>query len=535
MLKNKEYFDMRFLLIMAIVGGISNALILAIINNGAYDASNNDLSLYELLIYAIAFLVYFLSKKYGLSYTAHYVEKVVKKIKDRVSNKIRESELSTLERFEDHSSHIYKTLTQDTNFLSYVGAVLINSAQSSIMLFFALIYILYLSPIAFLVIFSVMFLGSIMYLRINYKILALSDKAAVYDTEFITSMQGILKGFKEIKINMKKSDELYQDHEMITEKIKRLKTTISLNYMTLGMFFEVVLYLLIASVVFVLPRFFQVEDVVIVQLVASLLFIISPLEKIIDSFPVFAQANVAISSIENLEKTLDEKNSIKTDNINSIRLKNIQFNNTIFEYHDKNDNNLFKIGPINLTINKGDTIFIVGGNGSGKSTFIKLLLGLYLPQSGSISLNNDPLSVDNYQSYRELFSIVLTDFHLFNKLYGIDTVKYEKVKPLLEKMQLSNKTDFVDGGFTNKNLSTGQRKRLALIHSILEDKQIYIFDEWAADQDPEFKRYFYEEILVELKQKGKTLILVSHDDQYFHLADRVYKFEYGSIHECNYR
>lgn len=174
-------------------------------------------------------------------------------------------------------------------------------------------------------------------------------------------------------------------------------------------------------------------------------------------------------------------------------------------------------------------MFIVGGNGSGKSTLLKLLVGLYYPLSGSIYINDKLLESDDYIHYRELYSTIFTDFHLFERLYGIEDVDYRRVDELLKTMGLSKKTTFKNNGFSNTDLSTGQKKRLAYIASVLEDKQIYIFDEWAADQDPEFRQYFYEILLKDLKSKGKTVIAVSHDDRYFFAADKIIKIEYGRI------
>ena len=176
-------------------------------------------------------------------------------------------------------------------------------------------------------------------------------------------------------------------------------------------------------------------------------------------------------------------------------------------------------------------MFIVGGNGSGKSTLLKLITGLYYPLTGNIYLNNKPLEADDYVDYRELYSTIFTDFHLFDRLYGIEDIDSQRVDQFLETMGLEKKTTFKNNGFSNTELSTGQKKRLAYIASVLEDKQIYIFDEWAADQDPEFRQYFYEVLLKDLKAKGKTVIAVSHDDRYFYAADRVIKIEYGKIIE----
>ena len=88
---------------------------------------------------------------------------------------------------------------------------------------------------------------------------------------------------------------------------------------------------------------------------------------------------------------------------------------------------------------------------------------------------------------------------------------------------------YADGRFSTLDLSTGQRKRLAMVAALLDDKPIYIFDEWAADQDPGFRRYFYEGLLGELKARGKTVLAVTHDDRYFGVADRVVKRGEGGV------
>jgi putative ATP-binding cassette transporter len=180
-------------------------------------------------------------------------------------------------------------------------------------------------------------------------------------------------------------------------------------------------------------------------------------------------------------------------------------------------------------IPRGELLFIVGGNGSGKSTFMKLLTGLYQSEAGLVMVDGRLIQKENIFYYRDLFSVIFSDFHLFDRLYGSEEVDAEKVKELIQGMKLEEKVQFKDGRFSTLNLSTGQRKRLALIASLVEDKEIYIFDEWAAEQDHHFRAYFYEVILPDLKKAGKTIIAVTHDDRYWGKADRVIKFEYGKL------
>jgi ABC-type siderophore export system fused ATPase/permease subunit len=180
-------------------------------------------------------------------------------------------------------------------------------------------------------------------------------------------------------------------------------------------------------------------------------------------------------------------------------------------------------------VNPGDVVFLTGGNGSGKSTLLKLLTGLYVPDSGRILAGDDPVTRDNIQGYREMFSAIFSDFHLFRRLYGLLGTDETAVAGLLHQMQLDHKVEFKDDRFSNLELSSGQRKRLALVVSLLEDRPILVFDELAADQDPQFRRFLYEELLATLKREGRTVIAATHDDRYFHVADKVVKLEYGRV------
>lgn len=172
----------------------------------------------------------------------------------------------------------------------------------------------------------------------------------------------------------------------------------------------------------------------------------------------------------------------------------------------------------------------MGGNGSGKSTLAKLITGLYIPQSGELCLEGEAIVDSNREAYRQLFSAVFSDFYLFERLVSAEALTLDaQAQAYLEKLQLEKKVSVKDGQLSTTALSQGQRKRLALLAAYLEDRSIYLFDEWAADQDPIFREIFYTQLLSELKQRGKTVLVISHDDHYFHLADRILKLDYGCI------
>ena len=213
----------------------------------------------------------------------------------------------------------------------------------------------------------------------------------------------------------------------------------------------------------------------------------------------------------------------------------IELRGVEYSYISMEDEKTFSLGPIDLKIGVGELIFVIGGNGSGKSSFVKLLAGLYVPAAGAISLGGRSVDDSNRDDYRQNFTVVFSDYHLFRDLYGIPARSLdEKADQYLQSLRLSEKVSIENGKLSTVKLSQGQRKRLALLTAFLENRNIYLFDEWAADQDPVFKHVFYHDILAELKARGKTVIVISHDNHYFDIADRVVRFDNGRIVEDRY-
>lgn len=197
-------------------------------------------------------------------------------------------------------------------------------------------------------------------------------------------------------------------------------------------------------------------------------------------------------------------------------------------YFREKENSSFTLGPVTLTLYPGALVFVTGGNGSGKTTLVKLLTGLYMPEHGELRLDGETIGAHNIQRYRQMFSVVFSDFFLFDELHGMQNVDAD-ARQYLSLLQLDHKVSVQEGKLSTIDLSQGQRKRLALLTAYLEDRPIYVFDEWAADQDPLFRNIFYHKLLPELKSRGKTVIVISHDDRYFHLADRIIKLDYGLL------
>ncbi len=514
---------------MAVITGLANSFLLAIVNHAADFIANKEVTTQYFIMYLLAFLLFIYGQRYSLSAAVSLIEEALSNIRTRLSNKLRKVDLSFYEK--KGESILYNRLTNDNALLSQAIPRIAVAAQFITLIIFSLIYMSFISPISFCITLLGLIIGYFFFLMEKKKIKQSMIGIINHETEYFESLSHLLSGFKEIKINQLKSQNLYDTIVKNADETRDLKILSGKTQAKTAGIGRILVFSLIPILIFIIPVFNHEQTVNIYKITATMLFIYGPITIIFDIIPLFTQINVILKDIYNLEEEID--NAIHQDTFHAdlsyADFKEIQLNNLIFSYPKQRMAKSFSIGPIAEKITAGELLFIIGGNGSGKSTFLKLLVGLYYPQKGNIYVDEEIIDDDTYQDYRELFSIIFTDFHLFDRLYGVETVDDKMVNYWLKKMWMDKITRFKEGRFTSTDLSTGQRKRLAFIAAVLEDKPILILDEFAADQDPDFRRYFYEEILLELKEKGKTVIAVTHDDHYFHVADRVLKMDLGQL------
>lgn len=523
---------MNKIMIYATVSGLANASILAIINQAAGTVSYNELNYKYLLMFIVALSINILTQRYLFDRSSVIIEQIVHGIRVRLTGKIRRAEMVDLDAI--GQAKIYQRLTQQTSEISQSAGVIIAALQSAIMVAFSIMYLATLSLWAFFLTILIVFVGISIYLNKEKFIIQFIHKTNQSEVKLFSALTHLLDGFKEVKLSKDRSNDLSNHISAVASEVRghRIHTErlYNWNYIFAQSFF----YVLVAVMVFILPRFIEVYADSVTEIAAVILFIIGPLSTLVSGFPAYTKANIAVLDINDLEKNLDHLNGRPhrfDENISKriAQFKKIMLVGVEFSYYDVQKDALFKTGPIDLTIKKGETLFIVGGNGSGKSTLLKLLTGLYTPESGKIFVDDISVTPENVQEFRELFSAIFTDFHLFDRLYGIKDWSTAQIEDYIREFQLEEKTKFIDGKFTNLNLSTGQKKRIAMIVALLENRPVCVFDEWAADQDPEFRRYFYYDLIPKLKQSGKTILIVSHDDQYFNTADRILKMDYGKL------
>ncbi|MDQ7091564.1 MAG: cyclic peptide export ABC transporter [Methylococcales bacterium] len=517
------------ILFMAAVSGIANGLLLAIINLAAAQVYNRELSARLFVVYIIALLLFIYTQKIAFVKSINAVEKALHHVKLRITDKIRRVDL----RFIEHNPEIgnYTALTQDSTLISQAAMKIVMAAQSLLVLLFSSIYLAMLSPLSFMLTLVMIGVGVFTFFS-HYEQTSIElDMAEKKEAEFLNRFTAMQHGFKELQVNRCENDDMFNHLTQSIKDAKRYKVSANTRLFFAAMLGNFVFYLLLLLVVSLFPLFIETTSAEAHKVVATILFIFGPVGMFTGALSMVMKTESAIKNLYGLEEKLDSsiqsqkpQEPEKYQHFNTIRLENLRFH-----YTDPQGHKLFLSGPHNLTIQRDEMIFIVGGNGSGKSTFLKLLMGLYHSDQGHIYVDDERISPENYPSYQALYSIVLTDFYLFDRVYGLPDVKESEVNDWLKRLQLDKKTHYENQRFTNIDLSTGQKKRLAFIIAVLKNRPICIFDELAADQDPEFRQRFYEEILPDLKAEGRLVIVVSHDDKYFHLADRIIKLEDGHI------
>ena len=399
-------------------------------------------------------------------------------------------------------------------------------------------YMWWLSGATFFYVVTFMVFGIVSYQLPSVYAWKQFGKARLQQDILFVHFRGLTEGVKDLKLHTSKRDAFLKRSLEATAAKYRERSVAGLNiYSIASSWGQLLFFLLIAFLLFLLPRLRNMNYEVVSGYVLVALYLMAPLGTLLAMLPVFGRASVAFANVEKLGLSLrpERTKAVVTRETNGV-WREIKLENVSHTYYREGEEAPFRIGPVNLSFVPGEIVFLIGGNGSGKTTFAKVLTSLYPPESGRISVNGEPVTNDNRETYRNHFAAVFSDSYLFDNLNGIGLdVDEETVNRYLKEFSIGNKVHVRNGALSTIALSQGQRKRLALLISCLEDREFYIFDEWAADQDPVFKKVFYTEVLPELKSRGKTALVITHDERYFEVADRLIKMEFGQIRSDLYR
>jgi putative pyoverdin transport system ATP-binding/permease protein len=557
-----------------LVSGCGNALLISLINRSVNQASLPNALAYFTGLAAFILITSTISQfmLIRLSQSAIY------QLRLKLSQNILSAPLHHLEKLGEH--RLIATMTDDVRSLAHAVSAIPNICIDLATVVGCLVYLAWLSGTIFALTIASTSLAIWCVQTMLGKARRLFSAAREEEDTLLKHFQSITTGTKELKLHRARRDDFVAKNLQGSATSLRQKNTTAMKRFAIanGMG-QLSQFTTLGFILFILPWFMHISLPMLATYVLTSTFLAMPMQNLLNRLPDIMRGNIALRKIERMKLSLasqSEAESVMPDTISQhchLELDQVtylyhpdgearDFPHPPHEAHDEantggrgkekgkekgahpphehggrpmhpphsGEEKGFLLGPISLSLQPGEITYIVGGNGSGKSTLAKLITGLYFPQAGSIRLNGTLITDHNREWYRQHFSAVFTDFHLFDSYLGFNHANLDReVENYLRQLQLDQKVQVKDGVLSTTRLSQGQRKRLALLTAYLEDRPIYLFDEWASDQEPLFRDLFYKQILVKLKERGKTVVVITHDDRYFHLADHIIKLDYGKI------
>jgi cyclic peptide transporter len=516
-------------IIASVIGGLANTIVLAVVNSAL---SRTPIAAATVLVWLFATMALLAAANKALSkiMLVRLYTGTIYNLRIEMSQEILRAPLRRLEKVGSH--RVLTAFTEDTMVITNALIQLPPLCTNAVIVVGCLVYMLWLSWLLFLLVLGCAAIGVLIY-HLMEKRASRSFRAARESVaEFMKQFRSLVDGNKELKLHRQRRKEFFAEGiEATAASVAHHRVTATTSYALAENLGEILIFVAIGLMIFVFAPFRGIGPQVLTGYVIAILYMTTPLQFILNTYALIGQAESSIDKVDELKKSLASRITEVEATPSSDRITtwdSLELRGATHTYHREKENSTFTLGPIDLTVKPGEVLFVTGGNGSGKTTLVKLLSGLYAPEAGSIFLNGKPVTDDNRDLYRQYFSVVFSDFFLFDKLHGLPKLD-SQVKEYLTRLQLNHKVQVNNGELSTTELSQGQRKRLALLTGYLEDRPIYIFDEWAADQDPQFRDVFYYELLPELKARGKTVVVVSHDDRYYHVADRLIKLDYGQL------
>lgn len=523
-----SYFSLALL---SILSGFGNALVVFTLNNAVnrtekigFNRIDNSVNML-LLYFLMGVLLYVVGQRILRPRLIRLTNGIIYKKRSELIGKILSTSYQDIEK--TRAEKIQACLNNDIEMISRIVNLIVSGLTASITLTFCFVYLGIMSFYGFLVSFLVIIVAAALYMYVGRMANKLWEQTRDIQNVFFKYINDLVAGFKELSLSRKKRKQFQGDMDDSMQQYRDKRTQGDISFAGVFVAGELIFVFVMGAVAFLFPLMFEDNFSFVRDYIFVFIYMAGPLNIMFAAIPEFMSVRISWKRIQELNNSLEQV-AVHDDAVKVNKQEDLKLELRGVEYEYKNNNgNTFSVGPFNYTFRSGEIVYITGGNGSGKSTMAKLLAGLYRPDSGAVLLNDKPI---DSRELGEYFTTVFSDFYLFDRLYG---TRYEEQKEeidhYLKLLKLEGKINFSDGSVNSSELSTGQRKRLAMLVSYLEDRPICLFDEWAADQDPEFRKFFYHNLLPELKARGKCIIAITHDDMYFSLADKIIKLDYGQI------
>jgi putative ATP-binding cassette transporter len=525
---------------LALLSGLMQGLtVFAILHALQALAQDGKIGFHMMLFYIVCLFAFYQSFRYVMNQVSLMALTGIAQWRIRIAVKVRAVDMRSFEQIS--LSQLQSVLLDSREVTIEASRMLVIATSSVVMMLVSMVKMFSISVFGGCFVVVLMMIGGLRLVRSRNSLNSMKSEAVAYEMRFITSLRNIIGGFAELKMNRDKTTELFTEViEPDAAKSLEYNSQIESVYSHGLSFFEMLNYLVLGIALFFLPGFAGMQPEEVGQLMVVAMFCLSPLVGLVIFIPLLSKTEFSLKELVDLEELVDsaaEKSeqsgvaenwryrTVAVPSFESVRIENL-----CFQYRSKAGSPQFEINIGQFQLSKGEIVLVRGGNGSGKSTLMKVIAGLYTEYDGKLLFNERAVTENNIESYRNVFSSVFSDFHLFDQPLGIPKTNLKKIDELLERMELLDKVSITDGDrFTTNDLSAGQKKRLALVCAMLEGRDVYLFDEIAADFDPEFRDFFYRVLLKELQEAGATVLAISHDDRYFDVADRVIAMDKGVI------
>jgi putative pyoverdin transport system ATP-binding/permease protein len=521
----------RRMMVWAVVAGalsgITGAAMIGVINS-ALAAQQDGITAQMIAAFIALFLLSPLTRYASEILLLRLTLRAVYELRLELSQRILQMPLRSLESL--GPAKLLVALTDDITSISLALADLPSILINGTIIAGCFIYMGWLSPKLLLVSLLFLVIGATGYQLAVHGGLARFAEARETQDDLFAHFRGLTEGAKELKLHAARRRAFLGLLDVTADRVRDLLLRARI-YFSVAANWGATLFFLVIGLLLFLPQMSGESNEAKTGFTLILLFIRSPLQLILNMMTQVGQGTVALAKIEKLGLTLpSEPSEAGEPEPAPPDWRQVELVGVRHAYEREGEERSFTLGPLDVALRPGELVFLVGGNGSGKTTFAKLLTGLYLPESGEIRLDGEPVTDERREHYRQHFTAVFSEFHLFERLLGMEMPNLDaRARGYLSALHLSHKVKVTDGALSTTDLSRGQRKRLALLTAYLEDRPLYVFDEWAADQDPYFKEIFYRQLLPELKARGKAVLVISHDDRYFSVADRILRLEDGQL------
>ena len=514
--------ELRRLLGLSFFVGVTNTLLIALINKCAADVTDGKEVMWEFFLFSFLLFLFLIITNRANKENIHNSQELIHRFKMRIMHDILRSDLSHLDVI--GRGEILQILARDVQQVSQSVGVLVNLTQSAATLICLTLYMATISMVAFILTLGctvlIFILGVRQLLSVTNQYVGVMDKDIACNLLF----EDFLNGYKEIKMNSRRALDVTRDIVQMSKESNTIRQSLLISATNFCNYLTVMMYVIVGTMIFIVPVFSVGFAKHVTETTTTALFLAASLTGLIQSIPVLSLSNVSAKILRELEIRLSAgldltKRKGQDQEFNSVQ--KIVLDQIKYQHPSGQIVKPFVLGPVSYEFEIGKVYYVRGNNGSGKTTLMRLMTGLYSPSEGQILVDGVAVNQPVGNNYRDMFAVVFSDYYLFKKMYGLSDYSQQEIDELLKMFRMQGKVSVEHGQFSNLSFSTGQRKRIALLVAILEKRPFLILDEWAADQDPEFRQEFYEHIVPMFREMGKGVIAISHDDQYYDTADHV--------------